>query len=133
MNNSKKIARLLCYIYFLYQLWHLCQYGGIRSHLPRLIVSLAGCGMFFVLWVISRKNKQEESSENRKNIVLIEILLFFIVTAYFAGQIIYSAIPYNGALAWKIDDWMRKRDVKLEHNNIFEDGAAGRMNCILRS
>ncbi len=125
MNNSKKIARLLCYIYFLYQLWHLCQYGGIRSHLPRLIVSLAGCGMFFVLWVISRKNKQEEASENRKNIVLIEILLFFIVTAYFAGQIIYSAIPYNGALAWKIDDWMRKRDVKLEHNNIFKDGAAG--------
>jgi hypothetical protein len=81
--------------------------------------------MFFVLWVISRKNKQEEASENRKNIVLIEILLFFIVTAYFAGQIIYSAIPYNGALAWKIDDWMRKRDVKLEHNNIFKDGAAG--------
>ena len=55
----------------------------------------------------------------------MEVVLFFLATFYFSGRIIYSAFQYNGALSWKIDEWMRKRDVGLQHNNIFKDGAAG--------
>lgn len=122
---SGKVS-LLCYIYFFYQLWRLCQYGGLQSYLPRLIVSLAGCCVFFILWLIFRKHKQEEVLKNRKNIFYMEVVLFFLATFYFSGRIIYSALPYNGALSWKIDEWMRKRDVGLQHNNIFKDGAADR-------
>lgn len=91
-------------------------------------MSLAGCCVFFILWLIFRKHnehKQEEALKNKKNIFYMEVVLFFLATFYFSGRIIYSALPYNGALSWKIDEWMRKRDVELQHNNIFKDGAAG--------
>ncbi|MDR2889195.1 MAG: hypothetical protein LBV33_05070 [Lachnospiraceae bacterium] len=51
------------------------------------------------------------------------IALLFV--ACFVGLIIYSAIPFNGALSWKIDDLLNKRTVTFNHNNIFEDGAGG--------
>lgn len=55
----------------------------------------------------------------------IEILVLVMGNLYFAGRIVYSAIPYHGALSWKIDEWMHKKEVKLEHNNVFRDGAEG--------
>lgn len=27
---------LILYIFMLYQFWHLCQYGGLRRHIPML-------------------------------------------------------------------------------------------------
>ena len=39
---SGKIS-LVCYIFTLQRLWHLCQYGGVRSHIPALALGTAGC------------------------------------------------------------------------------------------
>ena len=43
---------LLCYIFILYQLWHLCQFGGIRMHLAVLVPVGAVFLVSFVLWLI---------------------------------------------------------------------------------
>ena len=41
------------------------------------------------------------------------------------GRIIYSGLPYNGALSWKIDELRNKRKVELKHNNFFDSGVEG--------
>lgn len=46
-------------------------------------------------------------------------------TIYFGGRIIYSAIPYNGHLSWKLDELWKKREVDFVHDNFFEDGIEG--------
>ena len=43
----------------------------------------------------------------------------------FGGRIIYSAIPYNGALSWKIDEWRNQKKIELTHTNFFETGVEG--------
>lgn len=118
---------LLFYIFIWYQMWHLCQYGGARSHLPMLLLGVFGFFVSFILWLVSRRKNRETAFENgmKKKIFRIEIFIFMIGTIYFISRIIYSAIPYNGALSWKIDEWMRQKKVELEHNNFFEDGVEG--------
>lgn len=118
---------ILCYIFTLYQLWHLCQYGGLRSHIPELFFGGTSLVITFILWLISRRFHQKEDAENKdiKKNLHIEAVMFLIVTLIFGGCVVYSAIPYHGALSWKIDEWMRKKEVKLEHNNLFEDGLEG--------
>ena len=53
------------------------------------------------------------------------MILLIAATLFFGGRIVYSAVPYHGALSWKLDEWMRKKEVELEHNNLFEDGVEG--------
>lgn len=130
MKNIYRICgklSLFFYIFIWYQMWHLCQYGGARSHLLMLLLGALGLFVNFILWLVSRKKNRETVSENsmKKKIFRIEIIIFVIGTIYFGGRIIYSAIPYNGALSWKIDEWMRQKKVQLEHNNFFEDGVEG--------
>lgn len=118
---------LVFYMYVLFQLWHLCQYGGLRSHMWALLFGGMGCGITFVLWIVSKSHKQESESEKsvRKRIFRIEVCIFTAVTLFFGGRIIYSAIPYHGALSWKIDELIHKKEVKLEHNNLSESGVEG--------
>lgn len=47
------------------------------------------------------------------------------LTILFGGRIIYSAIPYNGALSWKIDEWRNQKKIELTHTNFFETGVEG--------
>lgn len=118
---------LAFYIFVLYQLWHMCQYGGLHRHLSMLMIGGAIFCVTFLLWLISKRHRQEVVLKNNRRKILfrLEIVLFIIVTIYFGGRVIYSAIPYNGALSWKVDEWLRKKEVKLEHNNFFTDGAKG--------
>ena len=58
-------------------------------------------------------------------ICVVVSLLVFLAAVYFGGRIIYSAIPYHGALSGKIDEWRRKKQVVLEHDNLLEDGVDG--------
>ena len=92
---------LACYIFTLYQLWHLCQYGGLRSHMLALGLGITGFGITMILWLVSRRNNQKKDSEKsvKKRIFQIEVSLFIIATLFFGGRIVYSAIPYHGALS----------------------------------
>ncbi|WP_244094122.1 hypothetical protein [Dorea phocaeensis] len=118
---------LVFYIVMLYQLWHLCQYGGLRSHMLKLLVVLLGLVYTLVMWLIGRKHQKKEDSENgmKKKIFSIELVVMLAVTLFFGGRIIYSAIPYNGALSWKVYEWTHKKEIALEHNNLYESGVEG--------
>ena len=118
---------LVFYIATLYQLWHLCQYGGLRSHVLKLAVVILGLACTFLIWMIGRKRykKVDSVDRSRKQIVYIELAVIFAATIFFGGRIIYSAIPYNGALSWKVYEWTNKKEIMLEHNNLYESGVEG--------
>lgn len=118
---------LLCYIFILYQIWHLCQFGGIRAHFMVLLPSGAVFLASFALWLISRKyrKKEDDNTPMKRKILWAEGIVVSIATAYLIGQIIYTGIPYNGALSWKIDQRLNQKEVTLEHDNFFEDGVEG--------
>ena len=120
---------LALYIFILYQLWHMCQYGGIQSHGTKLVVLAAGFALTFVLRFASKIYLKKKCPDggviNNKIYAGIVVSVVVIVTLLFGGGIVYSAIPYNGALSWKIQEWMNKKEIKLEHNNIFDDGIEG--------
>ena len=118
---------LLCYIFILYQIWHLCQFGGIRAHFMVLLPIGAVFLASFVLWLISRKyrKKEDDNTPMKRKILWAEGIVVSIATAYLIGQIIYTGIPYNGALSWKIDQRLNQKEVTLEHDNFFENGVEG--------
>ena len=62
---------LLFYVFILYQLWHLCQYGGTRRHIPALMFGIAGFVGAFVLWMIARQSFKRDNFESfrKKNIL----------------------------------------------------------------
>lgn len=118
---------LLCYLFCLYYGWHLCQYGGIRRHLPFLICGLSAFLLSFVCWLISRFCVIKGEIPRKKNRFLfwIEFVAFLLGTLYFAGRIVYAATPYHGALSWKLDEWIHKKQIKLTHNNVLKNGVSG--------
>lgn len=125
-NICGKIS-ILFYLVFLYQVWQLCQYGGVRSHLPLLLISGLGFLISLIFLLISRRKKPKDvsGSKMKKRVFWIELILILIASIYFGGRIVYSAIPYHGALSWKIDELMREKTIDFDHNNFFEDGAEG--------
>lgn len=130
MKNIYKISgkiTLFFYLLFLYQAWHLCQYGGVRRHLLILILGVLGFLISFIFWLVSRRQRREDNPDYKmkKRVFGIEIIIVLISTIYFGGRIVYSAVPYHGALSWKIDELMREKKVSFAHNNFFEDGAEG--------
>lgn len=128
MKNIYKLCgkiSLCFYLLFLYQAWYVCQYGGLRRHLLILLISLSGILLSSVLWMIARKKMQQTSQLENKVLLRIEIFLALLGTIYFGGRIIYSAIPYNGHLSWKLNELWKKREVDFVHDNFFEDGIEG--------
>lgn len=123
---SGKIS-LMFYIFTLYRIWHLCQYGGLRSHVPTLAVGMTGFVGTFILWAISRKviRKTDSAYREKRTVFYTEIAIFIMATLFFGGRIVYSAIPYHGALSWKMEEWLHKKEIKLEHDNVFENGVEG--------
>lgn len=117
----------LCYIPIMYQLWHLCQYGGLMRHLSILIFWAIICAVTLILWLIARWELQKNATGNarKSKLYYLEVLIFVAITVFFCGKIVYSAIPYHGALSWKLDAFFHQREVVLKHNNIFEDGVEG--------
>ena len=130
ISKIGKISSLIFYIFLLYQLWHLCQYGGIKSHFFRVVICTAGFVVAVILCLVSKRYKLKENKESTEVMkdgkkISNTILSFILCTLLFGGLIIYSAIPYHGALSWKIDEWLHKKEIILEHDNLFEDGVEG--------
>ena len=93
---------LVFYIATLYQLWHLCQYGGLRSHVFKLAVVILWLACTFLIWMIGRKRykKVDSVDRSRKQIVYIELAVIFAATIFFGGRIIYSCLLYT-SIRWK--------------------------------
>ena len=112
------ILFLICYLVTLSQIRLFCRVGMIRSRLPLLLLGTVGAVVCFVLWLLSEKT--------RRNLLFwLEWTVLVGGTLYFGAGIVYSAIPYNGALAWQIEEWMNQKKVTLEHDNFLESGVEG--------
>lgn len=102
MKSSYQIFRkisLLCYLFAMYQLWYLCQYGGMRRHLLLLLAGVAGLLVSLILCLVFKKKDAQDSTERKSKTTIfkIELIIFLVGTIYFGGRIVYSAIPYHGA------------------------------------
>lgn len=118
---KKMIDYILLVLYTLcfYTLWQLCQWGGVRSHLRRLL-PLAVLLLITLIVKLVLRHKGF-----RAPYVRARLAAFAGITALFGGLIVYSAIPYHGQLSWKIDDLLHHKKVEFTHTNLYTDGVEG--------
>lgn len=118
---KKMIDSILLILYTLcfYTLWQLCQWGGVRSHLRRLL-PLAVLLLITLIVKLVLRHKGFRASHARARVAA-----FAGITALFGGLIVYSAVPYHGQLSWKIDDLLHHKKVEFTHTNLYTDGVEG--------
>lgn len=118
---KKMIDYILLVLYTLcfYTLWQLCQWGGVRSHLRRLL-PLAVLLLITLIVKLVLRHKGFRASHARARVAA-----FAGITALFGGLIVYSAVPYHGQLSWKIDDLLHHKKVEFTHTNLYTDSVEG--------
>mgnify|MGYP004638732743 FL=1 len=123
MKNKRLGAEslmILCYIFNFYHLSVLCRYGGVKRHLLWMLLGLlVFCAALIYLFITDTPKVKSKTA------FLVKLMTVIGATILFASSIIYSAIPYNGKLAWKIQDLIHTREVALTHTNIFDTGIEG--------
>lgn len=123
---------ILVYWILFYELYTLCQFGRINNN----IAILSGCMLFFLIFftiMIIRILKKPSEPHQAMNIpesykviwTRAAITIIVLTTAFYGVKIYHSAINYNGKLSWFLNDLKNKKTVKLEHNDIYEDGIEG--------
>lgn len=115
------IMKILSYIAFLRNVWHLCQYGNLKVHIPIIAVSLLG----FLIFSVARRVCQKRIEGYKDKFSLIKVVMVILIASFYAIRIIYSAIPYNGKLAWKIDEWCNRKTIEIDCMNFYEIGIEG--------
>lgn len=118
---------IVFYLVVLYQIWHLCQYGDVHSHFPKIIAAICAFVVTFLLWLLAKAYNKKTVSENtpNKKLVYLELVIILLGTLFYGGRIVYSSLPYHGALSWKVDEWKKKKEIPLEHNNLYKTGVEG--------
>ncbi len=123
MKNKRQIAESVMILSFIFDLYHLsvlCKYGGTRRHLLWMFFGL----LVFSGALILRQTTQPAANKS-KTAFIIKLTSVIAACVLFSSSIIYSAIPYNGKLSWKIQDLIHTREVALTHTNIFDMGIEG--------
>lgn len=122
------------YILFLLVTCVLCKYGSSR----RLKFVFFALGILLLIslcvWIgcliAGKENPFKIKGKLRKAMLGTELFVLLGVTLCGAAYIVYTAIPYNGALSWKVDSLFKTRKIAYEHNNFFRDGAHGLLDDI---
>ena len=122
---KKKLKPLVDYIILvlysicMYILWKLCKLGGthywLRMMLPFVILLI----ILLLVRLILRHRWY------RASYFKFYLVLFVAISLVFGGMIVHTAIPYNGALSWKIDDFLNHKKINFTHNNIYKNGING--------
>ncbi len=73
--------------------------------------------------------KKSGSTQNPK-LFKIKLGIFLALTFLFGGLLFYEAIPYHGALSWKIQEWRNHKKIQAIHTNLYEDGLQGLLSDI---
>lgn len=123
MKNKRQIAEFVMILSFIFDSYHLsvlCKYGGTRRHLLWMFFGL----LVFSGALILRQTTQPAANKS-KTAFIVKLTAVIAACVLFSSSIIYSAIPYNGKLAWKIQDLIHTREVALTHTNIFDTGIEG--------
>lgn len=127
------ILLLLVYLILGFFLWHLAKYGSLSQHLKIIIpifilfillLALKFCKGRSLKKELSKEEKEELSHQKAKDHKLLRTA-FLAISLIYAGMIIYTGIPYHGALSWKIDDWRRHKKIEFVHNNLYQNGLQG--------
>lgn len=119
---------LLVYALGLRTLSRFFQWGGVARRLP-LIALLGGAGiLWFIIWTIVyfRRKKRKVMKDNFVvPALLAELIVFVILTGFYGRQIYHSAQPYNGKLAWVLDDLRNTRKIDFEQRDFSQYGLDG--------
>jgi hypothetical protein len=154
MKKNKQITRrefilsivsyslfILVYWISFYELYTLCRFGRVNNN----ITILFGCMLFFLATFIilivrivkKRAAIQEESIDVCESYLFhktiwtcIAVIIIVIITCFYGAKIYHSGVNYNGKLSWFLSDIKNKKTVKLERNNIYEDGIEGIFTAI---
>lgn len=127
MKKSLDYILWISYTVCLYFVWKLCQNGGVSFWLKRILPMAIICGIILLVRFIYYRQGLEIDHIKTK------LSLFCISTIFFLAMVIQSAIPYRGALSWKIDEWINHKTIPLTHSNLFQDGIEGILQDINRS
>lgn len=116
---------LMLYWCFSFHLYSLCQFGRKSKNLP----ILAGCILAFLLVfaaAVFRGVKRKPAMSFRwRAVMTVSLVCMAAVTVYYGSLIYRSAQPYNGKLSWFLYERAHKREVALEHDNLYRDGIDG--------
>ena len=116
ISNICGFIGIAIYAVLMIRISNLCQYGGTKVDLiPILILGVVLIATIIFGIVSSRKEEKIEKGKLFWGKCIVVVAL----TILFGGRIIYSAIPYNGALSWKIDEWRSQKKIELTHTNFF--------------
>lgn len=131
-KNMRKVLLegllFLIYAALCYEVADLAQWGGLRKHLI-LFAILAGIFIFcWIRWFVLKK--KEGGEKTSKKWLVGKVFAYLLVTVFFAVQVVHSAIPFNGALSWKIDEWRNHKEVALEKDNFYDYGIEGVLEAL---
>ncbi len=113
------IVLLALYAVFLFFLSRYCRFGGAAFHLKILLPVLILLIILFAIKILILRKKTKGSFTKTGAVI------FLIISIFFGSRIAYFATPYNGHLAWKLDEFLKHKRIKLVHNNIFDGGIEG--------
>lgn len=122
---KKKLKPLVDYIILvlysicMYILWKLCKLGGIHYWLRMMLPFVILLIILLLVRLILRHRGY------RASYFKFRLVLFVAISLVFGGMIVHTAIPYNGALSWKIDDFLNHKKINFTHNNIYKNGING--------
>ena len=104
IHKISPVLILAGYFYVLYEGYFLCQFGGVRYHGQKMAVGAAVMAVGFLFWLITRKKAKEQQAGKKQYLWIAELVAAGAATIICGAAVIRTAIPYNGALSWKIDE-----------------------------
>ena len=117
IHKISPVLILAGYFYILYEGYFLCQFGGVRYHGQKMAVGAAVMAVGFLFWLITRKKAKEQQAGKKQYLWIAELVAAGAATIICGAAVIRTAIPYNGALSWKIDEWRRIIDENSSNAN----------------
>ena len=117
IHKISPVLILAGYFYILYEGYFLCQFGGVRYHGQKMAVGAAAMAVGFLFWLITRKKAKEQQAGKKQYLWIAELVAAGAATIICGAAVIRTAIPYNGALSWKIDEWRRINDESSSKDN----------------
>ena len=117
IHKISPVLILAGYFYVLYEGYFLCQFGGVRYHGQKMAVGAAVMAVGFLFWLITRKKAKEQQAGKKQYLWIAELVAAAAATIICGAAVIRTAIPYNGALSWKIDEWRRINDERSSKDN----------------
>lgn len=103
----------------------LCQYGGLKRNM--MMIAATGALMLVILAVSVFRGLKSDSSMGKRGRLCIGMTLVgcAAITLYYGASVYHSAQNLNGKLAWYLYERSNKKEIILEHDNVYIDGVQG--------